>query len=287
MFNLSTETKGMMDFHLTEEGKEYRLSVADRFDEIAHLWDSAMGSLYLHPDYLRAVDNASPHGLRLLFVQFYYDAQLIGQACFQALSIKGKDHYQPDEKASMCQYGFFHSLMDFIRRKIINRTRLNILVAGNLMNVGTNFYVFSDEVGEELATRLLGKGIKRSIQFLKQVRGQKFDSSIVKEFNEEQEAARQVFRDYRYYQFSVEPNMRLALLWDNFEDYLEAMSSKYRVRQRRARKKLKGLTIRELTLEDWPNTGRKCMPSTWKLPTTPNSTWSMSTRTIIILSKNI
>lgn len=250
MFNLSTETMGMMHFHLTEEGKEYRISIADRFDEIVNYWDSALGGLYLHSDYLKAVENASPHGLQLLFIQFHDGVQLIGQACFQALSIKGKDHYQPVEKASMCKYGFFYSLMDFMRRKIIHRTKLKILIAGNLMNVGTNFFAFKEEVPKKLAHRLLGKAIKRSIQYLKEVKNEKFDSSIVKEFKDDQETARRVFRDYRYYEFSVEPNMRLVLIWDNFEAYLASMSSKYRVRQRRARKKLKGLTIRELTLED-------------------------------------
>ena len=240
----------MMQFDLTEGKKTYRITVSDRFEEVADQWSAELGGLYLQAAYLKAVHEAAPHGLQLLFVQFYEDAHLIGQACFQALSIKGKDHYQPVEKASMCDYGFFHSLLDFIRRKIINRTKLNLLIAGNLMNVGTNFYAFKDDVSERLGLRLLGKGIKRAILFMKKVKGEKFDSSLIKEFNTEETSAADVFKDYKYYKFSVEPNMRLSLKWSSFDEYLEAISSKYRVRQRTARKKLKGLPIRELQLEE-------------------------------------
>lgn len=50
-------------------------------------------------------------------------------------------------------------------------------------------------------------------------------------------------------EFSFQPNMVLPIQpsWRRFEDYLEAMSSKYRVRARRAVKKMDGLTRRELS----------------------------------------
>jgi hypothetical protein len=250
MFNLSISSVGMMHFEFTEGERKYEVVVADRFSQCSERWDDTLGGLYLHSHYLKAVEQAPPHGLQLLFLQFFEKGQLIGQASFQALSIKGKDHYQPVEKASMCKYGFFYSLLDFVRRKIINRTRMNILIAGNLMNVGTNFFAFRDEVPNHLGLRLLGKGIKRSVIYMRKEKGNKFDSSIVKEFNAEEPTSAKVFEDYKYFKFSVEPNMHMYLRWNSFEEYLGSMSSKYRVRQRRARKKLKGLSIRELQLED-------------------------------------
>ena len=48
------------------------------------------------------------------------------------------------------------------------------------------------------------------------------------------------------------PNMILDIRpeWDSFDDYLKAMSSKYRVRTKRSFKKAKDISKRELTLED-------------------------------------
>ena len=57
---------------------------------------------------------------------------------------------------------------------------------------------------------------------------------------------------HAYHALPVQPNMVLHLdeSWANFSDYLEAMSSKYRVRARRAKKKGDELIRREMELEE-------------------------------------
>jgi len=55
----------------------------------------------------------------------------------------------------------------------------------------------------------------------------------------------------QYYPFGMQPCMYVPIRphWNNFDDYLADMSSKYRVRVRRARKKGKDLVQRVLSLE--------------------------------------
>lgn len=59
-------------------------------------------------------------------------------------------------------------------------------------------------------------------------------------------------RKHKFHALPVQPNMVLAIEdeWQSFEDYLAAMSSKYRVRVRRARKKGTELTRREMELDE-------------------------------------
>ena len=58
------------------------------------------------------------------------------------------------------------------------------------------------------------------------------------------------FEEYRYHDFLVEPNMMVAVQWKTFEDYLDAMSKKYRNRAKHVVKK--GLPIERVnfTTED-------------------------------------
>jgi len=55
-----------------------------------------------------------------------------------------------------------------------------------------------------------------------------------------------------YALFQVQPNMHMTLNqnWSNFEDYKQALKSKYRVRLKRARKKAASLERREMNLEE-------------------------------------
>ena len=59
-------------------------------------------------------------------------------------------------------------------------------------------------------------------------------------------------KTHRFHALPVQPNMVLQVRedWKNFDDYLAAMSSKYRVRVRRARKKGKELVRQEMELEE-------------------------------------
>ena len=50
--------------------------------------------------------------------------------------------------------------------------------------------------------------------------------------------------------FTVDPFMYIDIKWDNFENYLAALKSKYRVRYKRAIKKGDGFQIKEMSLEE-------------------------------------
>ncbi|MEM1359834.1 MAG: hypothetical protein AAGF89_16635, partial [Bacteroidota bacterium] len=62
----------------------------------------------------------------------------------------------------------------------------------------------------------------------------------------------QILRAAGYYTLPVDPIMKLELdpHWNNIEDYLETVTSKYRVRYRRARGKLAGLRRQRLSVQD-------------------------------------
>ncbi|MDX1410011.1 MAG: GNAT family N-acetyltransferase, partial [Saprospiraceae bacterium] len=51
-----------------------------------------------------------------------------------------------------------------------------------------------------------------------------------------------------YHPFTAQPNMIMELPedWNSFDDYLQSLTSKYRVRVRRARKKSRGILMRDL-----------------------------------------
>jgi hypothetical protein len=235
-------------FTLTEQKKEYGIDISDDYSNLESWWNPKRGNLYLSLPYLQGVCEAAPKGMQLIFLRFRCKDEVVGYACYQALQLNGGSHFKPEEERKNSK-GFFYNLLNFIRTKIISKTKINVLVAGNLMNVGTNFIEFYG-ITEELQFSLMGRSIKRTMLYLRQKTGRKFDTSLVKELNESSRVCIETFKRFRYQDFKVEPNMRIPIEWDHFEAYLSSMSSKYRVRYRRARKKLDGIEIRPLTLLD-------------------------------------
>jgi predicted N-acyltransferase len=74
------------------------------------------------------------------------------------------------------------------------------------------------------------------------------DVIFLKDFFENGESHSRQLNDQEFYEFCVQPSMIFDLHreWHSFDDYLEALSSKYRVRAKRAFKKAAGVEKRLL-----------------------------------------
>ncbi len=75
---------------------------------------------------------------------------------------------------------------------------------------------------------------------------------LVKDLQPTQAACARSWQDMGYYQLPVDPSMQLSIKadWRDFSDYLLDLTSKYRVRYRRARKQLGSINKRELTIAE-------------------------------------
>jgi len=75
---------------------------------------------------------------------------------------------------------------------------------------------------------------------------------LIKDFIKESLSITDELHDLNYYSFNVEPNMVLQLDedWNTFQDYLNAMKTKFRVKAKRALKLSSNLVVKEASLEN-------------------------------------
>jgi predicted N-acyltransferase len=89
----------------------------------------------------------------------------------------------------------------------------------------------------------------------------KISAVLIKDFFPEMEPYSRELKHFKYYDFKVEPAMILELDpgWRTFEDYLAAMSSKYRKRAKTVIKKGAAIQVRSLSAEEILENGKRIM----------------------------
>ncbi|MEL6945644.1 MAG: GNAT family N-acetyltransferase [Bacteroidota bacterium] len=87
---------------------------------------------------------------------------------------------------------------------------------------------------------------------LRQQLSNKIDIVVVKDLEEDKQTAGEVLLQKRFHKMYIQPNMVMDIpeSWNDFGDYLGALRSKYRVRVKRAFKKLGAIKQRCLREED-------------------------------------
>ena len=214
-------------------------------DDLPIDWDHLVDDrdIFLERAYLHHLENHPPHGLGFVYLLFYYQNEPVGLAYCQTYTI--------DLGRSIRDYssGFF--LGEKIKAWIGKTFSFNMLICGNSLLSGQHHLLFDDAlVKADFFFTLVEEGIGKTADWLGS-KGQKVDVLMVKDLKSPEKALSGKLDDNGFHLFPFQPSMVLHLEseWQTFEDYLSAMTSKYRVRVRRAFKKGKVLKRVELDVE--------------------------------------
>ena len=196
-------------------------------------------NIFLSPDFQRVLIQTPPFGFQFRYLTFHKNEQLVG---FVACQIKNFDASESLNFDSQQNY-----ILLAVRKWLARRVHFQTLIVGNLLLTGENSYWFDNQlVTDTDKNDFLSNGI----QFAKKTLSEEniyIKSVFIKDFFEPQKS----LITEGYNEFQVEPNfiMPLSSNWHSFEHYLEALSSKYRVRAKRAFKKLQGIEKKEFNEE--------------------------------------
>jgi len=236
------------DVRLLEHTRiKFHTSVAGVSDE----WDAFVPEhhLFLRTPYLRTLETAPPEGMRFCYLSFTIDNEPIGIAACQIQYFKGDETFNEKEEEEPC---FFEGVSRHFKNFVARNIGFHTLVCGSLLLTGEHGFYFHPNVKSELVTKLLLKGLDMaSAEMNKQ--GVHISLTLLKDFFEQtQTGIAPVLTNKKFFEFNVQPNMILTLPseWQNFDDYLGAMSSKYRVRVKRAFKKGKNIVRKEMSIDD-------------------------------------
>ncbi len=212
-------------------------AVAERPYTFGHFDD-----VFLTPDYLQSIENNPPDDFTFSYLVFEKKDRIVG---FMACQIK---YFNAGDSINFT--GRKDGWLRF-KKWLAQKVEYNTLIVGNLMLTGDHSFFFDDEaITFDEKKTLFTEGVDFAKKQLAQ-HGTKITAVFVKDFsfNSPNHLLMQAFKDYN--EFQVEPNFSLDLPseWTRFDDYLNALSSKYRVRVKRAFKKLGTIELKEFNVE--------------------------------------
>jgi hypothetical protein len=226
----------------------YRFELFDSIHSVGD-WDeySAPENVFLQKKYLEIVEDSPPSGMQFCYAKIRKNNRVAGIAIFQIIHFNADKSLQQDErKENPC---FFHFFGSYLKGLVAKRVDFDTLVCGSLLLTGEHgFYFDPQQVGRREGFVLLRRVIDGVLRHLSQKRGIPASLVLCKDFYEGTQPHAQELAANDYNEFRIQPNMVLPLQpdWQKYGDYLAAMSSKYRMRAKRAVKKAGHLQFREM-----------------------------------------
>ncbi|RMG82425.1 MAG: GNAT family N-acetyltransferase, partial [Bacteroidetes bacterium] len=243
------------DFPVTHELSRsgFSFQVFDSVENLPIDWEKASfkSDVFLNRNYLRAVETAPPKGMRFNYLIFYKDGHPVGRAIFQITRFSAAEsvqalHHDPAKHSIWWRIG------QFFKKMVARWAQFHLLVCGSSLLTGEYGFDFDESVlsrAEKLA--LLNEAAEKTCDFYCHHKGMTVRGIFLKDLEGDPVADHEILDDYKYHKFVFHPSMVFHVRpeWKSFEDYLAAISSKYRVRAKRAFKKGKALQKVELNLE--------------------------------------
>jgi len=175
------------------------------------------------------------------YIGLFDDDELIGIALSQFLDLNLVSSFGERDNC----------LKTSIRNFVFRNFTSHVLFIGNNMLTGQNAFLFSDVLDAKEGISLLHKATKE-LQTVFRKQGKKVHLTTFKDFFTDNKAVLEASEFQSFYRFSTQPNMIFSIpeQWKAEEDYIAALSKKYRDQYKRAHKKLDGIEKRKMGLTE-------------------------------------
>ncbi len=209
------------------------------------VWNSvASKRTSLTTQYLSVLETVDLDGVQNIYTTFEVNGELVGIAVFQKLFFSGAalKPYLPQRKHPI-KKSFFNVLA-----KLTSALKGYILVLGNVLITADNGFIFKEDYCPQKISDLLKEAADKIVLGSKD----KIVLTILSDFPET--FAKQTVADNfcGYQMFEADPNMVMDVQsFKNFEDYQQALSSKYRVRTKKILKDSAALEQFEITPQNF------------------------------------
>lgn len=218
----------------------YQLRIATAIEELATLWQlvAPSNNEFLQLPYLRFLESRPPNDIHFRYLVFTQNQRPIGIAYCQISELKIGEALTDTNISDFRQK---------VNKAILKVANMNAIFCGNILLTGQEGCYFSGEIDRLTQSLLLKEGLDALKNDCKQ-KGEHISLVLVKDLTRHKIASIQPNFGKDYKEFSIQPKMILPIRkeWNQFEDYLASMTSKYRVRAKRAFKKGKDIEKREL-----------------------------------------
>ena len=198
-------------------------------------------NIFLSKEYLAVLENTSPKNMNCIFIGVFKNNALCGIFVSQYLNLTKVETFGERDK----------QLKTHLRNLTLRNFCSHVLFIGNNMLSGQNAYIFSKTIAKELQTEILELVVNKLITHYA-VNKIKIHLTSIKDFSSNTANSLQEFGLKDYYKFSTQPNMVFSINnnWHKEEDYINALTKKYRDQYKRARNKANGIEKKKLNLTE-------------------------------------
>jgi len=216
---------------------KYTYQIVSESQYLPKGWDSiAQANIFLSTKYLQVLESAAPANMKCQFIGIFNQEELIGIALAQFIDLSHLESYGERDK----------KLKTWVRNYLFSQFSSRLLFIGNNMLSGQNAFVVKNQTN-----------IPEILQTLKQA---------AFEINQHSKNHLTSFKDFMpsdlpYFdqavfkkdlKFTSQPNMIFEInpLWNQEDDYVNALTKKYRDQYKRSRNKASSIQKRKLTLDE-------------------------------------
>ncbi|WP_299438602.1 hypothetical protein [uncultured Aquimarina sp.] len=205
-------------------------------------WNSInnKNNLFLTLDYLNTLEDTLSETIGFRYILFYDQNGPVGIAVNQLIKFNTEDLKFQE---------FPCRISDAIKNTFMKSMDVRVLVCGNLFSCGEHGFLYSDKISAKEAFENLSDALK---EIRKTEKTDKPSFILLKEFwptsfDQSDYIINQKFREFR-----IDVNMVLQVQsnWNNFDDYLGSMKTKFRTRAKKVFKKSSDLLVKDFTSED-------------------------------------
>ena len=217
------------------------------FNSIDHLneddWDTVQEgkNVYLSLKYLRALEEGLPTYDFRYFIFYNNLKQPVGLGYCQIVKVTQNEI---NTEALIKRMG------GLLPKSILSSLDLRVLICGNAFATGENGFLFTDKISLKQGFNLLANAIDE-INLTEKKHKRKVAITLIKEFWPQTFEVSDHLKEYGCSEVSIDVNMILTLddSWTTFDDYLQAMNSKFRTKAKQVFKKSADLEIIDFTAE--------------------------------------
>ena len=216
---------------------KYTYQIVSESKYLPNDWDSiAQANIFLSTKYLQVLESAAPSNIKCQYIGIFNQEELIGIAIAQFIDLSHLETYGERDK----------KLKTWVRNYLFSRFSSKLLFIGNNMLSGQNAFAVKNDA---LIPEVL-KTLKNAVAELNQ--SFKIHLTSFKDFMPgdlpyfDQPAFKKDLK------FTSQPNMIFQInpAWAHEDDYVMALTKKYRDQFKRSRNKASSIEKRKLTLDD-------------------------------------
>lgn len=221
--------------------QRYDIELFDSINGVEEAWSviSSAHDIFYGVEFLRCVETYPASGIKPYYGIVRDNNEPVGIIYFQSKSVKLKENLRQSKNDAKSTLSLLSSP---IKRAVVNAINFETIICGNLLLTGKYGFYFKDSVPRNDQFNIVRKAIDKLEDYLNNL-GIKPGLILVKDFFS-QDIPISVENQADYTKFTVQPKMVLNLdpKWKTFDDYLQDMKSKYRVRARKAMQKSANIT---------------------------------------------